>query len=516
MIAALTGVLLATSAVAGTPQFTDASASSGLQSFTTAPGMGSGLVAADFDDDGDIDVFVPTAEGTPHQLYENLTADGATPLFREIAHDVGLNSHRRGRSAVWFDANGDQRLDLLVASDCFQTDCVAGESMLHLYQQQPDHTFVDVTVASGLFDDAAEHSMFWHRGGVTAGDLDGDGDNDLYTTTWKGGARMYLNDGSGHFADVSDTSGTGLIASFAFGAWQSIIHDFNADLQADLFVAVDYAEDLLFIQDEGLFADVAPSAGLDRSWNGMGVSLGDVDNDGDFDLYVTNISGEWPDGEIRYSTFYRNDSTADEQIFTDLSHAAGVDNAFWGWGTTFFDANNDGWQDLAATNGFFTDTDPSRLFLNAGGTSISFTDSADASGFNDTDWGSGLVAFDADRDGDLDLMQTCMEGPLRLMLNQSDDGHHWLTIRPRLLNGARPLDTKVRLTSGSMTQSRVISAGTSFMSQEPAEAHFGLGDTSTIDVLQIDWPDGTATRYRGISVDQAMTLTPPVFTDTFD
>ena len=99
MIAALAGTFLASSAIAGTLQFTDSSASSGLQSFTTAPGMGSGLAAADFDDDGDIDVFVPTAEGTPHQLYENLTADGATPLFREIAQGAGLNSHRRGRSA---------------------------------------------------------------------------------------------------------------------------------------------------------------------------------------------------------------------------------------------------------------------------------------------------------------------------------------------------------------------------------------------------------------------------------
>ncbi|GJM08581.1 MAG: hypothetical protein DHS20C11_08570 [Lysobacteraceae bacterium] len=497
------------------PVYSDATSSSGLLEFTMAPGLGGGVAAADYDDDGDIDVFVPTDQGTAHQLYKNQTSEGLSPLFLEVAAETGLDSLALGRGAVWLDANSDQRLDLLIAGDCFQSDCIAGTTLLHLFQQQPDGTFVDVTLQSGLFDDASKATPHWQRAGVTAGDIDQDGDPDLYMTSWRGGAQLYRND-NGVFVDISDSSGAGLATTFAFGAWQSLIHDFDRDGQRDIFVAIDFAEDQLMLQNAGLFNDVAPAAGLDRAWNGMGIAQGDVDNDGDFDLYVTNISDTWPDGEVRHSTFYRNDSTDSAQLFTEMSHAAGIDNAFWGWGATFLDANNDMLLDLAVTNGYYTWTDPSRLFLNIGGDSIAFSDAADATGFNDTDWGSGLIAFDADRDGDLDLMQACVDGPLRLMLNGFNEPAHWLTVRPRLLNGARPLDAIVRVTAGAITQSRVISAGTSFMSQEPAESHFGLASATGADVVTIEWPDGRVTHYRDLNSNQTITLTPPVFVGNFE
>lgn len=503
------------SSLADTPPFTDASSSSGLLGYSMASGLGAGIAAADYDDDGDVDLFVPTAKDSPHLLYKNQTSEGDTPLFIEVAAEVGLNSNAQGRSAVWLDANNDGRLDLLIAGDCFQTDCVAGTTLLQFFQQQANGTFIDITLASGLFDDAAHASQHWHRAGVTAGDIDQDGDPDLYVTSWRGGAQLYRND-NGVFVDISDLSGAGLASSFEFGPWQSLIHDFDRDGQRDIFVAIDFAEDQLMLQDQGVFTDVAPAAGLDRAWNGMGIAQGDVDNDGDFDLYVTNISDTWPDGEVRHSTFYRNDSTGTDQIFTEMSQAAGVDNAFWGWGTTFLDANNDTLLDLAVTNGYLTWSDPSRLFINEGGGAIAFSDAADASGFNDTDWGSGLIAFDADRDGDLDLIQACVDGPLRLMLNGLDGASNWLTIRPRLLNGTRPLDTVVRVTTGTTTQSRVISAGTSFMSQEPAESHFGLASSNAADLVTIEWPDGRVTTYRNLDANQTITLTPPIFIGNFD
>ena len=500
------------------PHFVEAGAAAGIEPYTMAPGMGGGLAAADFDDDGDIDVFVPTAEGLPDQLYRNLTTEGGPGLFEEIAAAVGVASLERARTALWLDADGDRRLDLLVAGDCFHIDCVAGTSLLRLYRQEDDGTFVDVTAASGLFHDAADDRFWRHRGGMSAGDLDNDGDPDLFTTSWQGGTRLFRNQGDGTFVDISESSGAGDPPAFGVGPWQGIFHDFDGDRRQDIFVAVDFAPDrLLMQQTDGTFVDQAPAAGLDRAWNGMGVALGDVDNDGDFDLYVTNISDEFDDG-WRHSTFYLDDSSGGTLQFSEVSAAAGVDDVGWGWGVTFFDADHDTLVDLAATNGFSTHVDPSRFFFNEGREPAALRDASAEVGFDDSEWGSGLVAFDVDGDGDLDMMQTCSDGPLRLLLNEGvDEDRHYLVVRPRREGRfSRPLGAVVQVEVGGTKMIRLITAGTSFLAQEPAEAHFGLGSAATVDRVEVRWPGGGVTVLEDVAADQVLTVTDLIFEDGFD
>lgn len=127
----------------GSTAFLEVAASKGIGPYAMAPGMGGGIAAADFDDDGDIDFFLPTADGTPHLLYRNL-GDGT---FEEIAAAAGLASMERGRVALWVDYDGDHHLDLLIAGDCFELTCTPGTSLLRLYQQLPGPVFADVTVA---------------------------------------------------------------------------------------------------------------------------------------------------------------------------------------------------------------------------------------------------------------------------------------------------------------------------------------------------------------------------------
>ena len=346
--------------------FVEVGESSGVSGFTMADGMGVGVAAADFDGDGDIDLFVPTEAGEAHRLYRNTSSPGGPIQFLEDAQSVGLASLERGRSAVFLDADGDGRLDLLVTSDCFNIDCSAVASMFRLFRQTPAGAFEDVTLSSGLWQDGASYKHFWHRGGTTAGDIDNDGDPDLFFTMWRGGTKLFVNQGDGTFIDQSEASGAGTPPNLAVGPWQSVIHDFNQDGLPDIFVAVDFAEDQLLLQQPNqTFVDVARTAGIDIPWNGMGVALGDIENDGDFDIFVTNISDMFEEGP-RHSTLAVADSTAGIPLFTESSQALGVDDIAWGWGVTFLDADNDRHLDLAATNGFPTSIDTSRFFFNAG------------------------------------------------------------------------------------------------------------------------------------------------------
>ena len=130
----------------GQVQFVDVSAARGIQPYTMAPGMGSGVATADFDDDGDIDLFVPNAEGVPDQLYRNL----GNGQFEEIAAIAGLASTEPSRVALWLDYDGDHLLDLFVAADCFQADPACLDTVtLRLYRQVADTQFEDVTISAG-------------------------------------------------------------------------------------------------------------------------------------------------------------------------------------------------------------------------------------------------------------------------------------------------------------------------------------------------------------------------------
>lgn len=479
----------------------------GIGSYAMAQPMGGGAAAADFDGDGDVDLFIPNEKLVPDQLYVNQ----GNGHFQESAAAVGLGSLVRSRTALWIDVDGDTDLDLIVAGDCQGSpsgpgmpQCNAGVPMMRLYRQQSG-VFTDITVGSGLEQDSSNMEDGHHRGGMAAGDIDQDGDLDLYVATWYGSSRLYANDGTGHFTEITQSAGVDRPDA---AQWQPVMFDVDGDGRIDIFVAVDFTDNFLFMnQGNGQFLEQAEVAGVNRDWNDMGVAVGDYDNDGDFDLYVTQVYGREP-GE--HNLLLRNDSTPGNPLFVDMAVSAGVDDTSWGWGATFFDADLDGDLDLAVTNGFVNLVDASKMFRNdLGGT---FTDVSDQCGFNDTLWGSSLVAFDAEGDGWLDLLQTSkihpQPGPLRLLHNATAPGRHYLTVVPRAASGnTHGIGAKVAINAGGLKQYRLLSAGISFLGQEPARAHFGLGDSNRIDEIKVSWPDGHETVRRSV-VANAMLVIP--------
>ena len=497
----LPGVSLSSRAV--DLQFLEVGGLRGLDRFTPEPGLGTGMAIADVDDDGDIDLYVATATGVANQFYRN--DDG---VFVDIGAEAGLNTTDGTRSALWLDYDGDGDLDLVTAGDGgLETQS------FHLYQQGPSLTFTDVTEAAGLlvFEEPGT------RGGLSAGDLNEDGYLEIFFGMVSSKSRLYQNNTDGTFTDISESSGI-LVEQLDNFHWQSMMADFNGDGWLDIYVCVDVVENLMFInQQDGTFDEVAKDIGVDITFNDMGMSLGDFDADGDFDIVTTNIYPEVV--ETGHNVLLRNDSVGAQLSFEEIAEEQGIYDGGWGWGITFFDADLDGDVDLAATNGlnfFGWEDDRTRFFRNHGSGPDWFSDDEAALvGLDDDYWGSSLLAFDQDRDGDLDLLQTTLDGEVRLMENvtQFPAGAHHLVVKPRLPGpNKRAIGSTVTLSAEGKSQLRLITAGTSFMGQEPAEAFFGVARARQADSIQVDFADGQQTIVHNIPLDRIIEIAPAPIT----
>lgn len=502
-----------------------------IATYTPSPGMGMGVAVADFDDDGDPDIFVPTGGSQPNLLFRNR----GDATFDEVGGGLGLADTRQARTALWVDYNGDGDLDLFIGRDCHATEfdgispslrAAAGSCaapVLSLFEQTPDG-FNDISESVGLFDTAGSLSSIYHAGGLSAADISGDGLPDIYFARWQARPELFISDtlfiSGGEASGYSLGSGLTDIAQFQAGHWQGLFHDFDRDDRLDLFVNVDFAANQLWLNRDNLtLIDDAGAAGVDSAWNEMGMAAGDYDNDGDIDLYVTNIH-DW-DGQESRNILLRNDSVAGAPLFTERAEAEGSENTDWGWGATWLDVDNDGDLDLAVTNGYCEipipgedrycdivhERDRSRFFENAGDGSA-LVEVGETVGFDDRLIGAGLIAADFDGDGRLDLLQTAIDpdsvpwadssqvprtGLLTLYLNRatgSSGGARHARVRPVLAgSGSSALGAVVRLymDSGEIL-TRLVQAGESWMSQAPNTLHFGLGAAAEVERVEIDWP----------------------------
>jgi hypothetical protein len=234
----------------------------------------------------------------------------------------------------------------------------------------------------------------------------------------------------------------------------------------------------------------------------MGNAVGDYDNDGDLDWFVSSIYNfPFKIG----NRLYRNDGGT----FADATVAAGVANGSWGWGSTMQDFNNDGLLDIYHVNGWRAGYSPDRcrMFQNNG--NGTFTDVSAPTFSNPLGEGRGVVAFDADRDGDLDIFIANNDEPAIFLRNDGLTAN-WLNVK---LVGPPPnteqIGARVRVTIGATTQMRELSCGSNCFSADPAEAHFGLNASATVNTLQVTWTDGTVTTLNNVAANQRLVLTHP-------
>jgi enediyne biosynthesis protein E4 len=547
-------IILAASAglVAGAanpPLFVESAATTGL-TFTHANGatgrfhmpeiMGAGAALFDYDNDGDLDVFLvqggrldadtaADAKSPTSRLFRNDLEAGTDrkvgPSFTDVTARAGLGLRAYGMGAAVGDYDNDADLDLFVTA--FGADT--------LFRNNGDGTFVDVTKDAGVSD------PLWSTSAAFV-DYDRDGDLDLFVANYLDftvagnklchdavGARdyctprayrpvpdrLYRNEGNGRFSDATESSGI----STADGAGLGVaVGDYNGDGWLDLYVANDATPNQLWINArDGTFADEGPLSGAALSAAGspegsMGIASGDFDADADEDLFVTNIIGE---------TFvlYQNDGSGN---FDDARVRAGVGRptaAFTGFGTDWFDYDNDGWLDLFIANGAVNTIEHQRgrpvpylmknqLFHNRGSGTLEEVTAIAGPAFERPDVGRGAAFGDVDNDGDTDVVVTNNNGAVQLLINQAAGKNHWVQVRLEQAPANRfALGARVGIErAGKPTLWRRVKTDGSYLSASDARVHVGLGGAAKIDAVVVHWPDGQRERWTTVASDRLVTL----------
>jgi hypothetical protein len=532
---------------ASPPELHDRTADSGVTIVTWSGGpeknhilesTGNGVLAFDYDGDGDQDLFFPTAFrlaelGREPEERSSLYRNDGGWRFVDVTEEAGVGAALYAHGGCVGDVNGDGLPDLYVTA--------YGANVLYL--NDGDGTFTDATQASGAGDTR------WGIG-ATFFDADGDGDLDLYvanyveatwaeilearrTRRWRGKVQVmdgprglpeaanayYRNRGDGSFEEATEAAG------FAVGGdgYSMGVASFDAegDGDVDLYVANDSEANRLYVnRGDGSFEEVGALAGVayngeGRAQGSMGVGVADYDGDGRPDIAVTNFAHD------AYA-LYRN---LDGRHFQDDSFATGLAVATFvplGWAALWADVDNDGDLDLFLANGHIypqVDDDPSlresyrqrnQLLLNEGGV---LSEVAAGDGLAVEESSRGAAAVDLDSDGDLDFAVSNQDARPTLLETRSDPEHHWAVFELGEAGGSSAIGTTLVALAGGRAggrlQVREVSSGSGYASQNDLRMALGLGKSSAVDELTVRWPGRRRQRLLDLPADRFYRLLPP-------
>ena len=528
--------------------FKDISAQAGLTSWKHTMGtpqkayiletIGSGVALLDYDHDGWLDIYIVNGSTfdaldgktePPHAALFHNNHDGT---FTNVAEQAGVTNDRWGFGVAVGDFDNDGWPDLYVAN--------YGKN--RLYHNNHDGTFTDVAETAGV-------TLGNWSTGPSFGDYDGDGRLDIfvpgyihwdmnnlplsgskavgYANCQFRGAQvmcgprglpgepdhLFHNNGDGTFTDVSVKAGVS--DKRRYYGFSSTFVDIDNDGKVDLIVTDDSSPNYLYMnKGDGTFDDSSFYSGFAlnqdaRETASMGLAVGDYRNNGRLDLYTTTFSDD-------YKTLYRNDGDGN---FVDITPEMGMDEPtypFLSWGTEFFDYDNDGWKDLLFVAGHvYPQVDQHNwgtsfaerplLFHNEDhGKKFDVIPAVEGTGLADVLPARGAAFGDLFNDGKVDVVINCLDRTPVLLRNVSDDHNHWVGLM--LVGGPKsPRDavgSTVYVTSSGLRQRGDVMSGGSFESSSDFRLHFGLGQATSVDKVEIRWPDGVKETYQLPGVDR--------------
>jgi enediyne biosynthesis protein E4 len=504
---------------------------------------GPGVALLDYDNDGWLDIYLVNGSTVdaltgkaepPHAALFHNNHDGT---FTDVAMQAGVTNDRWGFGVTIGDFDNDGWPDIYVTN--------YGKN--RLYRNNHNGTFTDVAEKTGV-------AVGTWSTGATFGDYDGDGHLDLFvagyinfdlnnppiagtkstgygTCAFRGvpvmcgprglpGERDHLfhNNGNGTFTDVSEKLGVSdKDRYFGLGA---LFVDVNGDGKPDLLVANDTTPNYLYInKGDGTFEDQSYASGYALNGDGrevanMGIAAGDYENNGHMDIVNTTFSDD-------YDVVFHNDGTG---TFTDVSYQSGVAAPtipFVGFGDGFLDYDNDGWKDLLIANGHVypeVDKHPDwgtsyaqrpLLYRNLKNGKFELVPAVQGTGLATVSVGRGAAFGDLFNDGKIDVVISNMDGVPVLLRNVNPDHHHWVELK--LVGGPKsPRDAvgaTVYLTAGGVRQRGDVLSGGSYLSSNDMRTHFGIGDATAVDSLEIRWPSGAVEKIKLPAVDHIFTIT---------
>ena len=517
--------------------------------------VGAAAAAGDFDNDGWTDLYVTDSrKREPNHLYRN-QGDGTFADVGSAAGVASLNDDSgTSMDCVWGDYDNDGWLDLFVVK--WGRD--------RLLRNNCNGTFTDVS-SSAFRSDSGEPGSPWANGcSATWVDYDRDGLIDLYVGNYfgpfdlwhlshtrimhddfekarnAGRNSLFHNNGDGTFTDVANQLGLddpGWTLSVGHG-------DLDNDGWPDIYCANDFGTDQMFLnRRDGTFRNITKSAFGEDTKKGMNVDFGDFDNNGWLDICVTNITTA--DYLKEGNMLWHNDASDDDgvPVFFDVSVEAGTCDGGWGWGAKFFDFDNDGDLDIVSVNGFitagegsywydlaswtvtgqdvsdarnwppignrsFSGNESTRLWRNDG--HLQFREIAKQAGIGDQRDGRGVIVFDYDNDGDLDVFIANQGAAPGMFRNDMGGSGHWLALRlvgrPSSGSNRDAIGARITIVTAAGQQIRELDGGNSYCGQSDRRVYFGLGEQAIIETLEVRWPSGRVQVVHNQRVDQLLTI----------
>ena len=512
-LALLTTLLVSAIAPAAYGGFVDVTASAGIDDFERVERplqteefvvRGGHPIIMDWDDNGWLDIYI-VRFGLDDLIYFNDSGN-----FTRVDSPLGIDTANGGNGAAWGDIDNDGDKDFLLST--------AEEKRYRLYLNNGDGTFEEAAEERGI----ALPSTANHAGtSVALGDINRDGYLDAVMGDWavevtEATSRehygLFLNRGPeapGHFTNITEAAG------IDFGPpeihfFTPTISDLDGDGWPDLSLIVDYGKSALYWNNaDGTFTNSTNESGVGIETHGMGAGIGDTDNDGDLDFFVTSIAYSHQNAGSERNTLYLNQNG---RSFASVANSAGVAYGGWGWGANLFDYDNDGDLDIAMVNNQdATELGPLQdagmiLWRNNGASK--YTDVSDTEGANTVGWGVGIVNFDYDNDGDLDLFAVHQfSGPV-LLRNDRSTPRNWLrlslegTVSNRDGYGAF---ITIQPTEGGPIQVREYNPTNAYMAQLEPIVHFGLGShEAPIHKVTVRWPSSIVQELHDVGPNQLL------------